>query len=90
MQEHIIDLTNRYCLKLSNGKYVLYEIDLKDNGTYERTGGKVCNDLFSAFNSVTYCELNQEEVTNITEVIKRLEAIQAEIKRIAEIQQAYA
>ncbi|MEX4346354.1 hypothetical protein MZA99_01020 [Haemophilus influenzae] len=37
MQEHIIDLSERYALKLNeNHVYILYKIELNENGTYQR------------------------------------------------------
>ena len=41
-QEHFIELSNRYSIKLSEAeKYIIYKIELQENGTYERVGGKV-------------------------------------------------
>ncbi|OOF58906.1 hypothetical protein [Rodentibacter myodis] len=90
MQEHIIELSNRYALKLRNGLYVLYQITFNENGTYERTGGKVCKNLLSVIDTLIYCELEKEEAATLTEIAKQLGAIQAEVQRIAEIQQEYA
>ena len=46
MQEHFIELSNRYSIKVSDaGKYIIYKIELQENGTYERVGGrsaKIC------------------------------------------------
>ena len=40
MQEHFIELSNRYSIKVSDaGQYIIYKIELQENGTYERVGG---------------------------------------------------
>ncbi|OOF79701.1 hypothetical protein [Rodentibacter caecimuris] len=91
MQEHIIELSNRYALKLNeNHVYILYKIKLNDKGNYERVGGKVCKDLFAFANSLIYCELMNEDVISLAEMVKVLKAIYAEVQRIAEIQETYA
>ena len=91
MQEHFIELSNRYSIKVSDaGKYILYKIELQENGTYERVGGKVCKDLFAVVDTLILCELMDEDVISLSEVAKKLEEIYAEVKRIAEIQATYA
>ncbi|THA14557.1 hypothetical protein [Rodentibacter pneumotropicus] len=91
MQEHIIELSNRYALKLNeNHVYILYKIELSDKGNYERVGGKVCKTLFAVVDTLIYCELMDEDVTALSAVAKKLEEIHAEVKRIAEIQETYA
>ncbi|OOF83518.1 hypothetical protein BKG93_09880 [Rodentibacter ratti] len=91
MQEHIIELSNRYALKLDNEhSYVIYKIELKENGTYERIGGKVCKNLESVFDTLAHCELMDEDVVSLADCNKTLKAIHAEVKRIAEIQASYA
>ena len=91
MQEHFIELSNRYSIKVSDaGKYILYKIELQENGTYERVGGKVCKDLFAVVDTLILCELMDEDVFSLSAVAKKLEEIYAEVKRIAEIQATYA
>lgn len=35
MREHFIELSNRYSIKLSETeKYIIYKIELQENGTY--------------------------------------------------------
>ena len=63
MQEHFIELSNRYSIKVSDaGKYILYKIELQENGTYERVGGIICKDLFAAVDTLILCELMDEDV----------------------------
>jgi hypothetical protein len=91
MQEHFIELSNRYSIKLSETeKYIIYKIELQENGTYERVDGKICKDLFAAVDTLILCELMDEDVTSLSAVAKKLEEIYAEVKRIAEIQATYA
>lgn len=91
MQEHFIELSNRYSIKLSEtAKYIIYKIELQENGTYERVGGKVCKDLFAVVDPLILCELMDEDVISLSAVAKKLEEIYAEVKRIAEIQATYA
>ena len=91
MQEHFIELSNRYSIKVSDaGKYIIYKIELQENGTYERVGGKVCKDLFAVVDTLILCELMDEDVISLSAVAKKLEEIHAEVKRIAEIQATYA
>lgn len=91
MTEHIIELSNRYTLKLNeNQVYILYKVELNENGTYGRTGGKVCKTLETVFDTLAHCELMGEDVVSLADCAKTLKAIHAEIKRIAEIQQEYA
>lgn len=91
MQEHFIELSNRYSIKLSETeKYIIYKIELQENGTYERVGGKVCKDLFAVVDTLILCELMDEDVISLSAVAKKLEEIHAEVKRIAEIQVTYA
>lgn len=91
MQEHFIELSNRYSIKVSDaGKYILYKIELQENGTYERVGGIICKDLFAAVDTLILCELIDEDVFSLSAVAKKLEEIYAEVKRIAEIQATYA
>lgn len=91
MQEHIIELSNRYALKLDGEhSYIIYKIELKEDGTYERIGGKVCKTLFAVIDTLIYCELMDEDVTSLSAIAKKLDAIKSEVERIAEIQQAYA
>lgn len=91
MQEHFIELSNRYSIKLSETeKYIIYKIELQENGTYERVGGKVCKDLFKVIDTLILCELMDEDVISLSAVAKKLEEIYAEVKRIAEIQATYA
>lgn len=91
MQEHFIELSNRYSIKLSETeKYIIYKIELQENGTYERVGEKICKDLFAAVDTLILCELMDEDVTSLSAVAKKLEEIYAEVKRIAEIQATYA
>lgn len=90
MQEHIIELSNRYSIKLNeSGVYVIYKIELKENGTYERIGGKVCQSLFDVVDTLIHCELMAEDITALSDVAKKLEEIHAEIKQITEIQASY-
>nr|DAR89663.1 MAG TPA: hypothetical protein [Caudoviricetes sp.]DAT19214.1 MAG TPA: hypothetical protein [Caudoviricetes sp.] len=90
-QEHFIELSNRYSIKLSETeKYIIYKIELQENGTYERVGGKVCKDLFKVIDTLILCELMDEDVISLSAVAKKLEEIYAEVKRIAEIQATYA
>lgn len=90
-QEHFIELSNRYRIKLSETeKYIIYKIELQENGTYERVGGKVCKDLFKVIDTLILCELMDEDVISLSAVAKKLEEIYAEVKRIAEIQATYA
>ena len=90
-QEHFIELSNRYSIKLSETeKYIIYKIELQENGTYERVGGKVCKDLFKVIDMLILCELMDEDVISLSAVAKKLEEIYAEVKRIAEIQATYA
>ena len=91
MQEHFIELSNRYSIKLSEAeKYIIYKIELQENGTYERVGGKVCKDLFAVVDTLILCELMDEDVISLSAVAKKLEEIYAEVKRIAEIQSTYS
>lgn len=91
MQEHFIELSNRYSIKLSETeKYIIYKIELQENGTYERVDGKVCKDLFAVVDTLILCELMDEDVISLSAVAKKLEEIYAEVKRIAEIQATYA
>lgn len=91
MQEHFIELSNRYSIKLSETeKYIIYKIELQENGTYERVGWKVCKDLFAVVDTLILCELMDEDVISLSAVAKKLEEIYAEVKRIAEIQATYA
>lgn len=90
-QEHFIELSNRYSIKLSEAeKYIIYKIELQENGTYERVGGKVCKDLFAVVDTLILCELMDEDVISLSAVAKKLEEIYAEVKRIAEIQSTYS
>ena len=90
-QEHFIELSNRYSIKLSEAeKYIIYKIELQENGTYERVGGKVCKDLFAVVDTLILCELMDEYVISLSAVAKKLEEIYAEVKRIAEIQSTYS
>ena len=91
MQEHFIELSNRYSIKVSDtGKYILYKIELQENGTYERVGGIICKDLFATVDTLILCELMDEDVFSLSAVAKKLEEIYAEVKRITEIQATYA
>lgn len=91
MQEHFIELSNRYSIKLSETeKYIIYKIELQENGTYERVGGKVCKDLLAVVDTLILCELMDEDVISLSAVAKKLEEIYEEVKRIAEIQATYA
>lgn len=91
MQEHIIELSNRYAIKLNeNHVYILYKIELNENGSYERVGGKVCKNLFALIDTLICCELMEEDVTSLSDIAKKLEEIHAEVKRIAEIQEQFA
>ena len=91
MQEHIIDLSERYALKLNeNHVYILYKIELNENGTYQRKGGEVCKDLPSLVDKLIYCELMNEKVETLEDMRNVLHAIHSEVTRIAEIQATYA
>ena len=91
MQEHIIELSNRYAIKLNeNHVYILYKIELNENGSYERVGGKVCKNLFALIDTLICCELMDEDVTSLSDIAKKLAEIHAEVKRIAEIQEQFA
>ena len=91
MQEHIIDLSERYALKLNeNHVYILYKIELNENGTYQRKGGAVCKDLPSLLDKLIYCELMNEKVETLEDMRNVLHAIHSEVTRIAEIQATYA
>ena len=90
MQEHIIELSNRYSIKLSETeKYIIYKIELQENGTYERVGGKVCKDLFKVVDTLILCELMGDDINALSDVAKKLEEIYVEVKRITEIQATY-
>ena len=91
MQEHIIELSERYALKLNeNHVYILYKIELNENGTYQRKGGAVCKDLPSLLDKLIYCELMNEKVETLEDMRNVLHAIHSEVTRIAEIQATYA
>ena len=91
MQEHIIDLSERCALKLNeNHVYILYKIELNENGTYQRKGGAVCKDLPSLVDKLIYCELMNEKVETLEDMRNVLHAIHSEVTRIAEIQATYA
>lgn len=91
MQEHFIELSNRYSIKLSETeKYIIYKIELQENGTYERVGGKVCKDLFKVVDTLILCELMGDDINALSDVAKKLEEIYAEVKCITEIQATYA
>lgn len=91
MQEHIIDLSERYALKLNeNHVYILYKIELNENGIYQRKGGEVCKDLPSLLDKLIYCELMNEKVETLEDMRNVLHAIHSEVTRIAEIQATYA
>ncbi|MEX4366074.1 hypothetical protein MZA93_00215, partial [Haemophilus influenzae] len=90
MQEHIIDLSERYALKLNeNHVYILYKIELNENGTSAQ-GGAVCKDLPSLLDKLIYCELMNEKVETLEDMRSVLHAIHSEVTRIAEIQATYA
>lgn len=90
MQEHFIELSNRYSIKLSETeKYIIYKIELQENGTYERVGGKVCKDLLAVVDTLILCELMGDDINALSDVAKKLEEIYAEVKRITEIQATY-
>lgn len=91
MQEHIIELSNRYAIKLNeNHVYILYKIEFNENGSYEHVGGKVCKNLFALIDTLICCELMGEDVTSLSGIAKKLAEIHAEVKRIAEIQEQFA
>lgn len=91
MQEHIIELSERYALKLNeNQVYILYKIELNENGTYQRNGGAVCKDLPSLLDKLIYCELMNEKVETLEDMRNVLHAIHSEVTRIAENQATYA
>jgi uncharacterized 10.8 kDa protein in cox-rep intergenic region len=91
MQEHIIDLSERYALKLNeNHVYILYKIELNENGTYQRKGAAVCKDLPSLLDKLIYCELMNEKVETLEDMRNVLHAIHSEVTRIAENQATYA
>ena len=91
MQEHFIELSNRYSIKLSETEeYMIYKIELQENGTYKRVGGKVCKDLSEVVDTLIICELKDKDVISLSDEVRKLEEIYAEVTRIAEIQATYA
>nr|DAS02518.1 MAG TPA: hypothetical protein [Caudoviricetes sp.] len=91
MQEQIIELFERCTLKLNeNHAYIMYKIELNENGTSQRKGGAVCNDSHSLLDRLIYCELMSEKVETIEDMRNVLQAMLSEVTRIAEIQATYA
>lgn len=90
MQEHIIELSNRYQLKLNASlNYTVCKIEHTPTGVVCH-GEQVCKDLFGVVDTLMYCEIMNEDVTSLADIAAKLADIYGEVKRIAEIQETYA
>ena len=82
IQQHIIELSNRYQLTISDSGFVLYPLERDNEGRFKRSGGQYCTNFEAVVETLQKRELNNEDVISLADCAKVLSAIKAEIHEI--------
>lgn len=79
-EEHILELNHRYLLKISDGGFVLYQLELTPSGTWVRSKSVFCTTANGLFDRLLALEWDNEEIKTLEEMKKNLEAIKVEFR----------
>lgn len=82
MDQHIIELSNRYQLTVGDRGFVIYQLELNPAGAWKRAKAQYCTNFDAVIETLTKCELNQEDVLSLQDCYKTLKAIHAEVAEI--------
>lgn len=77
---HILELSKRYQLGVTEGGFVLYELKLNDKGTWERVKGAFVTSFEVLLDKLLRLELKNEDINTLEEMKRTLEAIRAEFR----------
>ncbi|WP_410685906.1 hypothetical protein [Avibacterium paragallinarum] len=80
--QHIIELSNRYQIVFSDNGFILYQLDLTDEGVWKRSKGQLCRNFEAVVETLEHCELNNEDVNSLRDCASTLQAILGEVKEI--------
>ncbi|MFC1022291.1 hypothetical protein ACFGWG_08145 [Pasteurella multocida] len=79
-EQHIIELSNRYQLKVTDDFLILYQLKLQENGTWERVKAYTTKSPDYLLDTLIRLELQSENVTTLEDVAKTITAMRAELK----------
>ncbi|WP_424408057.1 hypothetical protein [Pasteurella sp. PK-2025] len=85
MESHIIELSNKYQLKATDDCFVLYQLNLKDDGTWERMKAYTTRSPDYLLDTLIRLELQSEEVETLENVAKTIQAMRSELREAINI-----
>ncbi|MDY4281669.1 MAG: hypothetical protein SOX56_11520 [[Pasteurella] mairii] len=82
MQQHIIELSDKYQLMVSDNQFILYQLKLNQDGVYVREKAQRCADLKTIIETLQRLEIKKEDVAVLADILKVNRAIYAEIEEL--------
>lgn len=79
-EQHILELSNRYQLGVSDGGFVIYQLKLNPQGTWERVKGNFTKSADILIDLLLRLELQAEEKQTLADIKKTLDAIRQEFR----------
>lgn len=76
---HLIELSKTYQLGVTDAGYVVYQLELDSDINLKRNKASYCKTFEGVLEFLIRCELQNENVNNLENVQKVIEAIKAEI-----------
>lgn len=88
-EQHIIELSHRYQIVVSDRGFMVNQLMLNQNGQYEIQTKQHCPNFESVIQYLEQCELSQEDVLSLQDCKKVQQAILAEIRDVICRSQSY-
>lgn len=89
MEQHIIELSNRYQIAVSEQGFLVKQLALNTQGQWESQKEQYCTCFEAVIEHLQKCELAQEDVLSLQDCKKVQQAILAEIREAIYRSQSY-
>lgn len=89
MEQHIIELSNRYQIAVSEQGFLVQQLILNQGGQWETSEKQCCTCFEAVIEYLQKCELAQDEVLTLQDCKKVQQAILAEIREAICHSQSY-
>lgn len=79
-ENHIIELSNRYQLGVNDNGFIIYQLQLNPQGTWQRVKGNICKSADTLIDNLLRLELQHEDKTTLKDIQTTLHAVRQEFK----------
>lgn len=79
-EQHILELSHRYQLGVSDGGFVIYQLQLNQQGAWERVKGNFTKSADILIDLLLRLELQEEEKQTLADIKTTLDAMRQEFR----------